>query len=168
MNISTAKYNGPALDIVFGKGDSELSVRQFPVNPDYVRIRSVYKEGALVELTKEESVALAYAEFNTYIKNIVTNFCKEEQFNSITSESFEDYCNKVSALLINHQNIKGSLLCGIDKDGYIGLPKAHWMCKGRFFALDDDNLGTLNPKAFSMEKKAEVAETAEEGDAGGW
>lgn len=165
-NISTSKYSGPALDIVWEKDGSTISVRRFPIDESRVTILNVYENNIKREETMEEAVTRTYAEFNTYVKHIVCNYCNENEFDNLvaTANSFTDFCHKASSLMGAYQTVKGNLAVGYDSSGYLAVPQFLWQSKSnRFWSVEDDNLG-VNTKYLSLEKTSVNTEVEEDTD----
>lgn len=159
-DIKTPKYNGKVLDIEWTKNGSIMSTRLFPINADKNPLKSEYRDGSLVELDAAESLNKAYAEFNSYLRNICCNYCSVSDFEAIQATDFADYCMKIKALLgSNFHTKEGYLMCGIKK-GYLGVPRQWYECKGKFFAMEESELSNLH-KSFSMTRvNQEVEEMA--------
>lgn len=134
VNVETANYTGPALDLVVEKNGQEYQDRMFPVNPNSVRPRFDRSQGR--EETQEEATKRTYGEFNSRVKHIFTNFMSEEDFMGVQADSFESYIKALTDLLPQDYNTKkGQIILGYNNKGYLEVPRYMWIT-GHFLSIE--------------------------------
>ena len=160
VNIDTAGYTGPVMDLVLVKDGSEYRDRMFPINPDSVKPRNTYDREMKANRmeTMEEAVKRAYGDFNSRVKHIFTNFISEEEFASVQAESFEDYINQLTDLLPDgYDTLPGQVILGYGNSGkYLEMPKYMWIT-GHFLSIQ----GKKDLKVSDRVKTVKVSEVAE-------
>lgn len=136
VSVSTANYNGPALDVVWAKDGDEINCRMFPINENSIRVRD--------NETRDEAIEKAYGDFNSWMKHLGTAYehlLPEEKQGKFVEEyakatSFETACQIVRTFIPkNPENYTGKLVVGYDNKGFLKVPAAMWVT-GHFWAVD--------------------------------
>lgn len=136
VDVSTANYDGKALDVVWAKGGDEINCRIFPVNEANVRPRD--------SETREDAVEKAYGDFNSWMKHLGTAYehllpeGKQGKFveEYAKATSFESACSIVRGFIPkNPEAYAGKLIVGYDNKGFLKVPTAMWVT-GHFWVVE--------------------------------
>lgn len=162
VDISTAKYEGKALDVTFSKDGDSISVRKFPVN-EANKPREITEKGGNKRMqTMDEAIREAYTKFNSWCKHIVDGYVSHlpESYGSGVYEkgglfdretakatSFETFIAIVKKFLpAGFEKIPGELIVGYDNKGYLQVPGEMWLT-GYFWSPEGSGKRLeINPK----------------------
>lgn len=166
VEINTPKYQGKALDISFTKDGDTISTRKFPVNPANISPREITEKGGNRRMqTQDEAVREAFGKFNSWIEHIVTNYDHllpedkrgkfKDEFGKATG--FESAVSIARNFLpAGFEKVKGSLIVGYDKKGYLQVPQEMWIT-GHFWSVEGSEKElAVNTKYISLTRPVQV------------
>ena len=160
VNVDSPNYTGQVLDLVIVKNGQEYRDRMFPINPNSIRPRSLRDRntGETREESIQEATERTYGEFNSRVKHIFTNFMSEEEFESVTADSFEAYINALTDKLPEDFDSKpGQVILGYNNGGYLEMPRYMWIT-GHFFSINGQKDLVVSDKVKVHKANSEAAE----------
>lgn len=117
-------------------------IRVAKFSKDYPRMHSRnnekagYVKGEVI--TDEQSVRIAYDDFNRFIKHILTKYMSEEEATITNVKSYKDFCMMVIKKLSGKLDKKIRLKTVYNSNGYLDLPRY-----GNFIEPMDIEISTL-------------------------
>jgi hypothetical protein len=166
VKVTTSKYEGPALDIVFMvNGESRMNVRKFPISKqkifaDVAENPSRYTDDKGMVKSGQEVFDSRIENFNRYMQHIMTAFMTKEEYFAKVSEwheaggfvkgihepTFDQFVTALASMLPeNYKEMEAQIKLGYEKNSeYLSIPSEMYLA-GDFFST------SLNPKEISVQ-----------------